>query len=52
MGLFNFFKKKDEQVEEATIDELAAFSKQAIALAIPEIEETKSFLPFGVLITG
>ena len=52
MGLFNFFKKKDESIDQTTIDELVVFSKQAIALAIPEIEKTKSFLPFGAILTN
>jgi hypothetical protein len=52
MGLFNIFKKKDEPVDQVTMDELLAFSKQVIAMAIPEIEETKSFLPFGAIVTA
>src|SRR3990170_2811070 len=51
MGIFNFFRKKEEMVDQAAIDVLVVFSKQAIALAIPEIERTNSFLPFGGILS-
>lgn len=51
MGLFDIFKRKNETIVQADIDELITLSKQAIAIAIPEIEATKSFLPFGAILT-
>ena len=51
MGLFNLFKRKNEPIAQADIDEVIALSKLAINMAIPEIEKTKSFLPFGGSLT-
>jgi len=68
MGLFNFFRKSkegkatnfdeikalEEKKEEKTVDfdEIKAFSFVAIDLAIPHIESTGSFLPFGGVLTN
>jgi hypothetical protein len=51
MALFDLFKKKEQFDEQTVLNELKAFSKQAIELAKPEISETGSFLPFGVVLT-
>ena len=52
MALFDIFKKKEQFDEQAVLNELKAFSKQAIELAKPEIARTGSFLPFGVILTA
>lgn len=51
MGIFNFFKKKDDTIDQDSIKDLIAFSKLALRQAIPEIEKTKSFSPFGGVLT-
>lgn len=53
MGLFDFFKKKNENKGETTevLAYLKTLSNQATDLAISEIEETDSFLPFGGVLT-
>ena len=48
MGLFSFFKKKDNQ---EIINKMTAFSTQALGAAISGIEENETFLPFGAVLT-
>jgi hypothetical protein len=47
MGLFGFFKKKEQFDEQEILQELKVFSRHAIDLAKPEIVRTGTFLPFG-----
>lgn len=49
MGLFNFFKKKDNG---NIIKELIAFSTQALSSAVSDIEDHRTFLPFGAVLTN
>ncbi|NQX37284.1 hypothetical protein SAMN05421820_103746 [Pedobacter steynii] len=57
MGLFDFFKKKDrntvaQSLDPTDLNEIKSFALQAVNLAIPEIEESSSFLPFGGALTN
>ena len=51
MGLFSFLKKKEQPVDQSTLNNLIAFSRHAIPIAVKEIQETNSFLPFGANLT-
>jgi len=51
MGLFGFFKKREQFDEETILNQLRSFSKVALDLAKPEIVRTGSFLPFGAVLT-
>lgn len=48
MGLFNFFKKKDDK---AAIEKMVAFSATALSMACSEIEQHGTFIPFGAVLT-
>ena len=48
MGIFNFFKKKENS---ELIKEMIAFSTQALNSATSFIEEHGTFLPFGAILT-
>jgi len=48
MGIFNFFKKKENS---ELIKEMIAFSTQALNSATSFIEEHGTFLPFGEILT-
>lgn len=48
MGFFNIFRKKDNS---NIINEMIAFSTQALDTASSDIEEKGTFLPFGAVLT-
>lgn len=48
MGLFDFFKKKDNP---ELISKMRVFSTQALSAAIDGIESHGTFLPFGAVLT-
>lgn len=54
MGLFDFFKKKDNNKRDKSdlIKEMIGFSTQALSSASSDIEEHGTFLPFGAVLTS
>lgn len=49
MGLFNLFKKKKDNQE--ILDKMLSFSTQPLEVALSEIQDEGTFLPFGATLT-